>query len=256
MNAPHPSLALNADAPEHRRLEARRLAESLGRRLLPRIPDDPGLVLLFTAERVELRHTGARSGPVYCDFIHGSNAHRQRYGGGRGQALARACGIKPGKTPSVIDATAGLGRDAWVLATLGCELHAIENHPFVHALLKDGLLRALDDPNGHEIASRIRLHHSNSLALLPKLEAADTVFLDPMFPGREKSASVKKEMSMLQHITETTTDESTLLNAARRHCLQRVAVKRPVKSKPLANIPPHASIPGRTIRFDLYLGTD
>ena len=252
MNATYPSLVLDSNAPEYRRWEARHLAESLDCSLLSHIPDGPSLVLLFTAERVELRNTGARSGPVYSDFIHGRNAHRQRYGGGRGQALARACGIKPTKTTSIIDATAGLGRDAWVLATLGCELHAIESNPFVHALLKDGLLRALNDPDGHVIASRIRLHHADSLASIPKLEPCDTVFLDPMFPGREKSASVKKEMRMLQHVVPTTTDESRLLDTARRHCLQRVAVKRPVKSRPLANIPPHAFIPGKTTRFDLY----
>ena len=48
-------------------------------------------------------------GKLRVDFVCGAVAHRLRFGGGRGQALAKAMGLRAGKTPSVIDATAGLG---------------------------------------------------------------------------------------------------------------------------------------------------
>ncbi len=39
-------------------------------------------------------------------------AHRRKFGGGRGEAVAKAVGIKGDYLPDVVDATAGLGRDA------------------------------------------------------------------------------------------------------------------------------------------------
>ena len=255
MNPSGPALVLLADTPKQRRLEAQRLAARLERALLSHLPDHSGPALLFTPERVELRNLGARSGPVYCDFVHGPNAHRQRYGGGRGQALARACGVIPGTTPTITDATAGLGRDAWALATLGCALQAIEHDPYVHALLQDGLRRALAHPATRDIAARIQLHHADALRRLPQAPQFDTVYLDPMFPAREKAAAVKKGMAMLQRLTHTATDEAALLAAARTCGATRIAVKRPAKAQPLAGVPPHASIPGKTVRYDLYRPT-
>jgi 16S rRNA (guanine1516-N2)-methyltransferase len=46
----------------------------------------------------------------------------------------------------VIDGTAGLGKDAFVLAGLGCKVTLVERHPVVVALLADGLARAWQDP--------------------------------------------------------------------------------------------------------------
>ena len=107
--------------------------------------------------------------------------------------MARACGIKPGETPSVLDATAGLGRDAWVTASLGCEVLAVESNPIVHALLKDGLTRALDHPQSRHIASRIQLRYADAHALIPTSDRFDTIYLDPMFPHRNKTALVKNK---------------------------------------------------------------
>ena len=56
---------------------------------------------------------------LVIDFVGGAVGHRSRAGGGRGQALPKAAGFTKGQTPTVIDATAGLGRDAFLLASLG-----------------------------------------------------------------------------------------------------------------------------------------
>ncbi|MGL4894422.1 MAG: class I SAM-dependent methyltransferase, partial [Shewanella sp.] len=57
---------------------------------------------------------------IVVDFVTGAVAHRRKFGGGRGQSIAKAVGLKQGVTPKVVDGTAGLGRDAFVLASLGC----------------------------------------------------------------------------------------------------------------------------------------
>ncbi|SEH07868.1 class I SAM-dependent methyltransferase [Candidatus Venteria ishoeyi] len=91
------------------------------------IDEEQALYLLLNAEYLALQETGKRAaGAVFVDFVSGAVAHRRRFGGGRGQALARAAGLKKGKTPTIVDATAGLGRDAFVLASLGCQVMLLE----------------------------------------------------------------------------------------------------------------------------------
>ncbi|HAD42901.1 MAG TPA: 16S rRNA (guanine(1516)-N(2))-methyltransferase, partial [Plesiomonas shigelloides] len=77
-------------------------------------------------------------GAICVDFVGGTMAHRRRFGGGRGEAVAKAVGIKKGYLPDVVDATAGLGRDAFVLASIGCRVRLLERHPVVAALLDGG----------------------------------------------------------------------------------------------------------------------
>lgn len=109
--------------------------------------DDTALMaLVLTAEGLELRKCDEpKLGGIRVDFAGGTMAHRRRFGGGRGEAVAKAAGIKKSYLPSVVDATAGLGRDAFVLASLGCHVRMIERHPVVAALLDDGLQRAYRD---------------------------------------------------------------------------------------------------------------
>ena len=92
------------------------------------------------------------------DFVEGAVAHRRKFGGGRGQSIAKAVGLKSGAMPTVVDATAGLGRDAFVLASLGCKVTLIERSPVVAALLQDGLARAAQDPEiGPWVSERMHL---------------------------------------------------------------------------------------------------
>ena len=96
-------------------------------------------------------------GPVRVDFVEGAVAHRRLFGGGAGQMIAKAVGLLPGIRPTVVDATAGLGRDAFVLAQLGCSVTLIERNPLVAALLEDGLQRAAADADVATIVGRMRL---------------------------------------------------------------------------------------------------
>ena len=103
--------------------------------------------LVLTESRLELRKLDEpKLGAVYVDFVEGAVAHRRKFGGGRGQSIAKAVGLKSGAMPTVVDATAGLGRDAFVLASLGCKVTLNERSPVVGALLQDGLTRAGQDP--------------------------------------------------------------------------------------------------------------
>ncbi|RYV02946.1 16S rRNA methyltransferase [Shewanella sp. OPT22] len=191
---------------------------------------------------------------IIVDFVGGAVAHRRKFGGGKGQAIAKAVGLKNGNIPSVIDATAGLGRDAFVLASLGCNVTLIERQSVVAALLEDGLKRAYQDPEiGKWMQQRMRLHHGASQNSLNELGIeADVVYLDPMYPHREKSAQVKKEMRLFQTLVGSDDDADELLPPALNIAQKRVVVKRPDYAEYLNGQTPSASIKTKKNRFDLY----
>jgi 16S rRNA (guanine1516-N2)-methyltransferase len=195
-------------------------------------------------------------GPVRADFVRGAAAHRRRFGGGSGQMIARAAGIAPGVRPRVLDATAGLGRDAFVLAGLGCEVTLIERNPLIAALLEDGLRRALADVATLPTASRMRLREGDALALMRSWagEAPQVVYLDPMFPSRGKNASAlfKKEMRLFRPLVGDDDDAPLLLAAALPLASHRVVVKRPRRAPPLGDMAPAYALEGKSSRFDVY----
>lgn len=199
----------------------------------------------------------ASVGAVYVDFVGGAVGHRRRFGGGRGQPIARAVGLKGGATPSVVDATGGLGRDAFVLASLGCDVTLIERSAVVAALLEDGLLRAgRDEVIGPWVRERMHLVHSDAVSwmeALPEERFPDVVYLDPMFPHRRKSAQVKKEMRLLQLLLGGDEDADSLLPAALRIARKRVVVKRPDYAPDLAEMAPSMRIESKKNRFDVYV---
>ena len=190
---------------------------------------------------------------IKVDFVEGAMAHRRKFGGGRGQDIAKAVGLKHGFTPHVLDATAGLGRDAFVLASLGCQLTLMERMPVVAALLDDGLERAKLNSEVGEIAKRMELIHASSIDKMNLTEQIDVVYLDPMYPHREKSAAVKKEMRVFQSLVGEDLDADALLEPALALAEYRVVVKRPCYAPPLANKKPSMSIKMKKNRFDVYV---
>lgn len=236
------------------------LATELGLPLASAANDTAGCThgLCLTLDRLELRElTRGGSGPIYADFVLGQAAHRRRFGGGRGQPLARAVGLKANTVPTVIDATAGLGRDAFVLASLGCTVYLLERSPIIAALLRDGLARAARDQEiGPWVRQRLHLIGADSRDYLPKLSAEqrpDVVYLDPMYPHRQKTALVKKEMRLLRALVGDDQDASSLLATALACARRRAVVKRPRWAPTLSGPTPDFQTSAPNTRFDIYL---
>jgi len=220
--------------------------------------DEALMALVLTSERLELRKRDEpKLGGIFVDFVGGAMAHRRKFGGGRGEAVAKAVGIKGDYLPDVVDATAGLGRDAFVLASVGCRVRMLERHPVVAALLDDGLRRGYQDAEiGSWLQERLQLIHGSSLAELANLTPRpDVVYLDPMFPHKQKSALVKKEMRVFQSLVGPDNDADGLLEPARNLAKKRVVVKRPDYAPPLADIATQNAVVTKGHRFDIYSGT-
>lgn len=191
---------------------------------------------------------------LVVDFVGGAVAHRFRFGGGRGQALPKAIGMKSGKTPSVVDATAGLGRDAFLLASLGAQVTMIERSPEMHRLLAEGMERArMAGGEVAEVISRITLLHGDAKELLQDL-SPEVVLVDPMHPPRKNSALVKKEMRLIREIVGTDEDSVELMQAALNSASKRVVLKWPQKADPMPGIrAPSHQITGKSTRYDVFM---
>ncbi len=257
-------VSADPDAPPLR-AKAEALAADLG---LPLAPSSVGqshcgagilpasLLLVVTAERLELRDAASpKAGALYVDFVGGPVGRRRRAGALAGQMLARAVGFK-GKRLTVCDATAGLGRDAFLLACLGCHVTAVERSPVVAALLSDGLARATADAaTAKAIGGRLHLVHGDARDVLRRLstgERPDVVYLDPMFPARRKAALVKKELRMCRLVAGDDPDAAELLAIATGVARTRVVVKRALHAPTLGGKPSFA-YRGTTVRYDVYV---
>jgi 16S rRNA (guanine1516-N2)-methyltransferase len=193
-------------------------------------------------------------GPVRVDFVEGAAAHRRLFGGGTGQMIAKAVGVQPGVRPRVLDATAGLGRDGFVLASLGCSVTLIERQPLIAALLEDGLARAAGDRDVGPIVAQMCLLTGNAIELMNAWqgEPPQVIYLDPMFPHRDKSALVKKEMRLFRPFVGDDLDAPALLQAALALASHRVVVKRPRKAPIIAGGKPAYALEGKSSRYDIY----
>lgn len=244
----HPlSLTVVAEYPEQ---QAAAVALA-GRLDLPSATDatTAGIVLLVTAERLELR-IAELGGPVFADFV----THLPLRGGWRNRPLARAVGIKPGIRPRVVDASAGLGRDASLLAWLGCEVVMVERSPVIAALLSNALDRAARA--AIDVRDRLRLVLADTrdyLTQLPFERQPDVVYLDPMYPEFDRSAQARKEMRVLRRIVGDDGDAAQLLALALGRARRRVVVKRPRLAPALAGPEPSLVLSGSSTRFDVYL---
>lgn len=252
---PAPLVVVCTDA--DRREDALRLA---GRLCVPSVdavePLQNGYALVFQNHRLELHSAGnERSRPLFVDFVDGATGFRRLTGQSRKQPLARAVGVK-GTPPSVVDATAGLGRDAFLLACLGCAVTLLERSPVLHALLADGLKRAVGASAATDaVLTRMTLRLGDGrtyLTELPASERPDVVYLDPMYTPSRRSALSKKEVRLCRELVGDDLDAVELFKSAQRAATGRVVVKRHPSAEPLA---PNPTIcyKGRTVRYDAYL---
>nr|WP_290705425.1 class I SAM-dependent methyltransferase [Amphritea sp.] len=238
--------------------DARSLAQRLGLPLLDRydLRDEQFAQLLICESGTRrLQQTGRKApGPVLADFVSGAVAHRRKFGGGKGQMIAKAVGIKGSIRPRVADVTAGLGRDSFVLATLGCEVQMVERSPIIHALLESGLQQAQNDYEVADIAARMSLVHADSINWLTSQQAEppQVVYVDPMFPHTDKSALVKKEMRVFRDVVGDDHDSAALLQAALDLVEYRVVVKRPRKAPAIEGQAPSYQLSGKSSRYDIY----
>ncbi|MEP5568529.1 MAG: class I SAM-dependent methyltransferase [Halioglobus sp.] len=244
---------------------SRKAAATLATKLqLPQLPmatdprrcDSADAVLLVFVSGLALQITGKKApGPVTVDF--GAASMRHRRGAGHNELLGRAVGVGKKDALTVLDATAGLGRDSFVLADMGAQVTCVERNPIAAAMLQSGLELSQNsaDPWLCTTASRIQFVAGDATELSKDaVRDTDVIYLDPMFPQRDKSAAVKKEMAVFQLLLQHEEGSNeALLDWALDCPVARVVVKRPPKAPPLAAMIPSHSIKGKAVRYDVHV---
>lgn len=182
-------------------------------------------------------------GPIYADWQSAEMVSRIR--AGKKQLLARACGLHKRAGLSILDGTAGLGRDGYTLSQLGAEVTLCERHPQIAALLRDAQQRSGD--------TRIQLRECSTRELLQPPQQWDVIYLDPMYPEAGRRALPQKEMQIFRDLTGGDADADSLLEPAIACARSRVVVKRPRHAPPLQGRDPSLQMEGNQARFDLYL---
>jgi 16S rRNA (guanine1516-N2)-methyltransferase len=168
-----------------------------------------------------------------------------------------------GRPIHVLDATAGLGEDSLLLAAAGFQVTMFESDPVIAALLRDAMRRAGEHPVLVEVVRRMRLVEADSMEAMRtagnQLEGInhsdgicrpDVVYLDPMFPERQKSGLIKKKFQLLQRLELPCAEENEMLEAALASRPRRIVIKRPLKGPVLAGFKPTFVIKGKAIRYD------
>ena len=202
--------------------------------------DERGVAL--TGDGMELRGDFSRMLP------------RLRHGALQRELLVRAARVRGVDAPTAVDATAGLGEDALLLAAAGFSVTLFERDPVIAALLADALERAANDQQLEGIVARMRLVPVDAVEGLARLDARPSVvFLDPMFPAKRKDAATKKKLQLFQMLESPCADEEELLAAALAARPRKVVVKRPLKGPNLAGAKPSSSISGKVVRYDVYV---
>ena len=178
--------------------------------------------------------------PIYC---HSGSLQRIS----RRTLLGRAIGRK---SQTVIDATAGLGGDAFLLSRMGYSVLAIERQPVIAALLEDGISRILEKSDRITIEFRF----ADSKKTIFRLnESPDVIYLDPMYPaGRKSSVAVARPIRILRELAGDDSDTDSLLNASLKKASRRVVIKRPHFAEPLRRDKLSDSVMGKLVRYDLY----
>jgi len=146
-----------------------------------------------------------------------------------------------------------MGEDALLIAAAGYTVTLHEQNPVIAVLLKDALRRAKKNTVLKDIVSRMKVvEGDSSLLLADYIDEVDVIYLDPMFPARQKSGLINKKLQLIQRLEPPCTSENELFDAAISAAPGKIIVKRPLKSPNLADKKPNYVLNGKAIRYDCY----
>lgn len=228
----------------------RDLAGSMSRKLNVPVGDSvgDGLTLLFDSKGVSLEGYGLSYQGDFENMLHRVTEGRLQH-----EMLSRVAKTDE-KGLRAIDATAGMGEDGFLIAALGYDVTLYEQNPVIAVLLKDAIRRAKKHPVLKDIAMRMHVVEGDSVELMPKcVDRIDLIYLDPMFPKRQKSGLIGKKLQLIQKLEPPCSAETDLFAAAIGADPGRIIVKRPLKSPHLDGRTPNYMLKGKAIRYDCYV---
>lgn len=200
-----------------------------------------------TANQVYLRDLESRV--LKIDFDENHLDYQRKGHHGKNELIAKALGVAKG-CRKVLDLSVGLGIDSVFLTQLGFEVIGVERSPVLYALLKEAFAKT-----NKEYLKSYQLHFADSLQFLKENRqkiAVDSIYFDPMYPHKKKTALPKQEMVVFRELVGHDEDASQVLAEALTWPVKRVVVKRPIHAEELLKGVQH-SYKGKVVRYDTYV---
>ncbi|MBL0319511.1 MAG: class I SAM-dependent methyltransferase [Alphaproteobacteria bacterium] len=221
------------------------------------LSDQDGIFLVVSDLQISIHTHHQHQKLEYCSgFTEASLAYRSHKTSIHQEPLAEAIGLKHGTPLTVVDTTAGWGRDAFILASLGAKMIVLEQSPVLWFMLMYNIHIYKQQSDLDDILMECFWNKSQDwLSSLSHDDKPEVVYLDPMFPEKKKTSLAKKEMQILQLLLgKGDEDESAqLLQASLKVAAKRVVVKRPSRASFLGDVTPSFSKAGKSARFDVYV---
>jgi len=232
--------------------KAREIAERIGTSVKGDEPCDkhPELLLRIGKDGLYLERNGLT---VQADFE--EMLPRLKTNNLRGELLVKAAKLSKGKEgPTAVDATAGFGEDSFLLAASGFFVTLFEYDKVIFELLRDAVERGKNNPELSDILNRMTVVSGDSVEGMKRLDfTPDVVYLDPMFPERNKSGLIKKKFQLLQKLETPCDNGEELLSSAISTGAHKIIIKRPLKGAPLTAHKPSYTIEGKAILYDVIV---
>ena len=198
-------------------------------------------------ERVFVRDAEKRT--LEIDFDKNHLDYQRRGHQGKNELIAKALGYGKG-CRKVLDLSVGMGIDSVFLMQLGFQVIGVERSPVLYALLTEAFERT-----EKEYLKSYQLYFADGLQFLQEHKGQleiDSIYFDPMYPHKKKSALPKQEMVVFRDLVGHDEDASLVLKEALSWPVRRVVVKRPMKAEELLPGVIH-SFEGKVVRYDSYV---
>lgn len=206
-----------------------------------------------------------KQNPIVVDFESAQLRFRRR-GGVDGEMVVKSFGLAPRARAGsmVIDCSAGLGTDAYLLALAGYRVIAVERNPLVFEILQDGWRRlqaARKERGDGELDFRVCFSEASSILqqMISVGERPYGVYFDPMFEDETKKGKSlpRKEMATLRDLLADAENQGQRPTEFLRYAISvasgRVVVKRPSGAAPaLVDPGPANRIEGKVAGYDIY----
>ncbi|MES3036720.1 MAG: class I SAM-dependent methyltransferase [Bdellovibrionota bacterium] len=163
--------------------------------------------------------------------------------------LIKALGVSQGRH-RVWDLTAGLGRDALMMAHYGLQVTSFERNPALFLLLQEAAR------SSEECKSlKLRFDFQDAETVLTQLPQPfpenGVIYFDPMFPTKKKSALPPQEMVILRELTGADEDAEEIIEKIHHIPGARAVIKRPDSAPQLKGV--SHSIMAKLVRFDVII---
>lgn len=227
--------------------KAQEWSQFLNAPINPEKPQDYFFHFHIEGDSVFVRDQEGRK--LVIDFDANHLDYQRRGHRGKSEMIAKALGAAKG-CRKILDLSVGMAIDSVFLSQIGFQVTGVERSPVLYALLKEAFAKTQKP----ELAN-YQLIHADSLEFLQtqknKIEI-DSIYFDPMYPHKKKSALPKQEMVVFRDLVGDDADASEVLKLALTWPVRRVVVKRPMKAEELLPGVVH-SFEGKVVRYDTYV---